>query len=346
MLASMISLSLASTAAWAQSDAEVAARRQLIEEARRLSSAGDHARAVELATRASRIRTTPSLRAFLAAEQLSVGQVVRAMSNAEQCASELRRDTTASDRDRLIADCQRIAQQASERVARVTVEGLAESIAGLTVRVQGEPMNLALLGVPTVVDPGVVLVEVDAAGFRPFRQEIRVESRQSGSVRVELQREEAPRAEAPAPSDRNATSARAVSTQASAPVNVAPTPRPVAPRAQPERSLAGPIAVTVAGGAVLALSGLFVGLQVGAYGDCRIEGGENVCTGNTTIESAQTALTFNRVAIGAAIGGAALAVGGVTWLVLSRGASSERRAVAVLPSADASSAGVLVRGAF
>jgi hypothetical protein len=332
----------------AQSDAEVAARRQLIEDARRASASGDHARAVDLATRASRLRMTPSLRAFLAAEQLANGQPVRALSNAEQCAAELRRDTAVNDRDRLIADCTRIAHDATERLGRVSVEGLDESIPGLVVRVQGEALNAALIGVATVVDPGVVVIEASATGYRSVRQEVRVEPRQSVVVRLSLERE-ASATTSNTNATTSATSATSTSSsgaRASLPSrtnNAVPPPRST-PRAAP--SLVGPIVVTTVGGAALATGGISFALQAMAFGDCRVEGNENVCAGRTTIEQATPAVTFNRVAIASTLVGAAALAGGVTWLVLASRAGREAPSTVVAPTADASSVGLVVRGAL
>ncbi len=325
----------ASTDAFAQSDAEVAAHRQLIDDARRSAASGDHVRAIDLATRASRLRMTPSLRAFLAAELLANGQAVRAMSNAEQCASELRRDATASDRERLIADCQRLAQQASERVGRISVEGVDETLAGLSIRVQGELLNAALIGVATVVDPGNVVVEVTATGYRPLRQEARVEARQTVIVRIALERE--PAAANPTPPHTQQ------------PVDPPPQTRPIVraparPAARP--SLVGPIAVSAVGGASLVLGGVFFALQANAFGDCHVEGVENVCDKTTTIEAARPAVTFNRVALVSTIAGAAVLAGGVTWLLFATRSNADARAVTLAPVADATSASLVLRGAL
>ncbi|MBL8685080.1 MAG: hypothetical protein JNK05_38240 [Myxococcales bacterium] len=331
---------LFSNSARAQSDAEVAARRQLIEDARRASAAGDHTRAIDLATRASRLRMTPSLRAFLAAEHLASGQFVRAISNAEQCVNELRRDTTVNERERLLEDCQRIVVTGSDRVGRVSVEGLSDSLPGLVVRVQGETLNAALIGVATVVDPGAVVVEVSATGYRTQRQEVLVEARHTVVVRVALERE--PTTSTTSASTTTAATSSATSGAASAPRN--DTRNRVAPRSGP--SLAGPIAVSAAGGAVLATGGLFFGLQAMAYGDCRVEANENVCAGRTTNEQAAPAVTFNRVAIASTIVGAAALAGGVTWLVLAARAGREAPTTAVAPVADATTVGLVVRGAL
>lgn len=345
---------LLSNVARAQTDAEVAARRQLIDDARSASASGDHARAVDLATRASRLRMTPSLRAFLAAELLAAGQVVRAISNAEQCTSELRRDATVNDRDRLIQDCQRIAQEGSARVGRVSIEGVSDSLPGLVVRVQGEALNAALIGVATVVDPGTVFLEVSATGYRPQRQEARVESRQTVVVRFSLEREQPAAANsASAASAANTTGAAAANTAAergadtrASTVVVRSDPPPPSAQPRPSPSLAGPIAVTTAGGVVLATGALFFGLQALTFGDCRVEQNENVCDGRTTVEQATPSVTYNRLAIASSIVGGAALISGVTWLAIAARAGREAPSTVVAPMADASSVGIIVRGAL
>lgn len=287
---------------------------------------------------------TPSLRAFLAAEHLASGQFVRAISNAEQCVNELRRDTTVNERERLLEDCQRIVVTGSDRVGRVSVEGLSDSLPGLVVRVQGEPLNAALIGVATVVDPGAVVVEVSATGYRTQRQEVRVEPRHTVVVRVALEREPTAATTSASASTSTTTAATSSGTSGAASVPRNDTRNRVAPRSGP--SLAGPIAVTAAGGAVLATGGLFFGLQAMAFGDCRVEANENVCAGRTTNEQAAPAVTFNRVAIASTIVGAAALAGGVTWLVLAARSGREAPTTAVAPVADATTVGLVVRGAL
>ena len=59
--------------------------RNLMEEARAARAAGDHAKALSLASQAGEIQMTPDVRLFIAEEQRQVGDITGAMSNAEAC---------------------------------------------------------------------------------------------------------------------------------------------------------------------------------------------------------------------------------------------------------------------
>ena len=68
-------------AAFAQSDADMAARRLLLEQAQQARTGGDHTRALDLASRAGRISMTASVRRFIAEEENSLGRYASALGS-------------------------------------------------------------------------------------------------------------------------------------------------------------------------------------------------------------------------------------------------------------------------
>ena len=56
-----LAVTLATGAAWAQSPADIAARRELLQQAQAARDANDHTRALDLASRAGAIQMTPSV---------------------------------------------------------------------------------------------------------------------------------------------------------------------------------------------------------------------------------------------------------------------------------------------
>ncbi|MBL8677797.1 MAG: PEGA domain-containing protein [Myxococcales bacterium] len=326
--------------AYGQSETDIAMRRQLIEEATALARSGQNERALELATRASRIRMTPSLRAFVAAQQLATQRFVEAISSADLCVNEVRRDATVRDAERLVEDCARVSQQASSRVGRVRVAGFDTSLPNLEVRVNGASINAALVDVPIIANPGSAVVEVAARGYQPFRATVTIEPQQTVQVTVRLEREAAAGS-----ADRAADPRQSVVSNAAAPTsNAATTLAPSRPRATSARSRVGPIVVMIAGGATAALGGAMFAAQVATFGDCQQTPEGNRCSGTTSIEMARPAVTFNRVAIvSTALGASALAAG-VLWFVLASRTSSETPALTAAPVALADGAGVAIGG--
>ncbi len=177
---------LGMSTALAQNDAEVAARRNLLEQAQAARVAGDHARALDLANRAGRLQMSTSLRMFLAEEQQAVGQLSGALGTAELCIREAERDPALRNRDAILARCNELRTALRPRVGFVTVTVPEPTPTGLVVRVGGQTVNEALYGAASVVTPGEIVVEANAPGREPFRRSITAVAGRTVEVRVEL----------------------------------------------------------------------------------------------------------------------------------------------------------------
>jgi hypothetical protein len=287
--------SLLASTAFAQTDPGVmaATRRDLIREAQEARTADDHARALDLATRAGQLGMSASLRRFIAEEQNAQGLLGPALGSAELCVREAERDASAARADH-VAACQAIAANLRPRVARLTVE--TPRIAGLEVRVADTDLPSAVWGVPYIVTPGTVLVTATAPGYRPFRAELDVGPGGARTVRVVL--EEAPQ-QLEQPGAAGAAAGNDIR------------------RVEPRGALnPAPIALVAVGGVGFIAAGGFYVMRGSA-----LNARDAMCDDRGCPESARPdhdrAVTFNtltNVSLGV---GAALAAGGLVWYLVA-----------------------------
>src|SRR5438105_823884 len=108
-------------AAFAQSDADMAARRLLLEQAQQARTGGDHTRALDLASRAGRISMTASVRRFIAEEENSLGRYASALGSAELCVHDAEREPASRNRDAVASGCRTLASQLRGRVGHIVV---------------------------------------------------------------------------------------------------------------------------------------------------------------------------------------------------------------------------------
>ena len=311
--------SLFASEAVAQTDPGVmaATRRDLIREAQDARTASDHARALDLATRAGQLGMSASLRRFIAEEQNAQGLLGPALGNAELCVREAERDTSATRADHLAA-CQALAANLRPRVARLIVE--TPRIAGLEVRVADSDLPSAVWGVPYLVTPGTVLVTASAPGYRPFRAEVDVGPGGTRAVHVVLT-EAAQQIELPVGSGGTVGGSDGNRSDGRGALNP------------------GPIALVSVGAVGFIAAGVFY-LMRGSALNAR----DALCDASGCPEEARPdhdrAVTFNtltNVSLGV---GAACAVGGLVWYLIA-----PRRAVASVgtePSPPARRAGLLL----
>lgn len=186
-LVASVPVAIAPARAHAQSAAEIAARRELLNQAQAAARANDHARAAELVERAIRIQASVSVRRFLADELNAGGRIAPALGAAELCVADARRENNRRNAQHQRA-CETLVTQLTPRVGRVTVQVPQPTPTGLRVRVAGEEINSAFYGVPYVVTPGTVLIEAEAPDHSGFRREVTVSAQGNETVRVEVQR--------------------------------------------------------------------------------------------------------------------------------------------------------------
>lgn len=278
----------------AQDNPDESARRALITQAEAAAESGDHARAVELAARAGRIRMTPSLRMMLAVEGESAGAVVDALDAAERCAREADADPALRNREAILTRCRALVSTLGARVGRVTIT-LRDAPQGAAVRLGGRALDPARWNAATPVAPGVIVIEADAASRRPFRQQIDVTPGATVTIDVQL----------------------------------LPSPEATPTVAAPVRRGAGAGPWILAGAGVLALAGAGVSYwlqtQSVALRDAACDANGCLDLARERQSDAERWNLFTNVGVG--VGSAAL-IGAATWWILARPRATERPRVA------------------
>lgn len=290
-------LALASVASAQETPVEIA-RRELLAQAESASDAGDHARALDLATRAAQIRVTTSLRLMLAQEHRSLGHSIAALEAAGRCASEARADLSLRNRERILDACESLSTSLRAEVARVTVrvEGATDEA---HVTANGAEIPRALWGTPWTVLPGRAVFEASAEGHETARVEIDARAGSEDAVTLTL---------------RPATSGSASTTRQPLAAAHSPTTTTTAPRrAQP----VAPWVLVGAGVASVGAGVAFVLLQNDA-----IAARDAACTSYgcraSALDDNRRAETWNLAANAAFIAGGAMIGGGVLWYLLAR----------------------------
>ena len=184
-MALVILVGLMSRSAAALTPAEGVMRRQLIADAEKAHNAGDHARALSLAQRASALEATPSLHYFIAREEEETGALADGYGTAQQCELEAQHDPQLRGRDEILKKCREIESRLKERVGYVVVD-VKDRPTGLRVKLSGQDLNEAALGIPYVITPGTVVVEATAPAHSPYRIEIAVPEGKTVNVSVTL----------------------------------------------------------------------------------------------------------------------------------------------------------------
>lgn len=173
--------------AHAQSAAEIAARGQLLQNAQEARARGDHAVALDLATRASEILATASVLRFMAEEQVALVHLADALGNAQRCLRQAASEPPSHNLEQVMAGCQELATSLATRVAFVRVNVPMPAPEGLRVVVAGSVLSPALYNVDAVVTPGDVDIEARAPGYSRFRTRGHVEATGHTSVTLRMQ---------------------------------------------------------------------------------------------------------------------------------------------------------------
>lgn len=331
-LVGALCVATASPRALAQT-ADDALRRDLVAQAETAREAGDHARALDLATRAAQLRATPSLGLMIAQEHEQLGHIVDALDHARRCASDASRDGTLRNRERITRNCRDLAAALATQVARVTVRVPADDD-GASIRIGSQSIPPAGWGVPIPVDPGDVIVRGSHRDGRSFERTIRVA--RGGSVTIDV----------------------VLALRAPTTVNVAPMPAITPPAPETPSPLegprttaaatgpgAGPWVLAGAGAASLIVAGVLWSMHDGAIADRDAACDPRGCA-PSSIEFNETARSLTlgtNIALG--LGAAAIA-GGLTWFFVARSGRGETRALRPSAWMHPGGAGLSLEGAL
>jgi hypothetical protein len=316
-------------AAQAPSPPEEEARQRLIDQAKAAHAAGNHPAARELAGRAALIRMSPSLRYFLAFEEEELGLLAEAYGNAHQCAREYERDSTLPIRDRttMLGHCRALRDRIAPRIGHLVVS-VATPPAGLVIKLNGRELTRALLGIPFVVTPGLVVVEASASGFSAWKAEVNAPAGAHTTVEVKLTPEPQTRAPLPIPTPGASAEPSAVGV----PPSVAgPGSRPALDQdTRPSAPGSGGyrrwgLGLTIAGSAMILGGGGTWLVSHSKYNSLKDRCASGQCTPAEAESGKDTIRWLDRVAVGGAIGGGALlAVGSMLYVIDAQKGDVER----------------------
>lgn len=314
---------------------EELARRQLIEQAEQARRSGNHARVVELGERAAQIRQTPSLRLMLATAHGELGHVVSALAEAQSCVREAEIDAALRQRESILAGCRELVERFEGRVGYVTLRAEGGAPEGMTLRVNGDGVNTALLGTPVPVSPGEVRVEAEAPGRERFTRTVRVRAGRREEVTLRLG------------AAATATSGEGVSRPALA-TGGGTTGGGGGGGETSSGPGAGPWVVMGIGAAVGIAGGVLLGVAEGHASDLQRNCPNGECVDQAAVEANRGTLDaaqWMRPVGGAllGVGGAAL-VGGLIWRLVAPGGGSREQRVSVTAGIGQGGAGVGLRG--
>ncbi len=186
VLAGLLALSTPVGGALAQSDEDKAAARSLAKEGIDAYGNGKHAEALDLLSRAEAIFHAPPHVLYIARSQAALGKLVAAR---ESYLKVMREDLPASA-PKAFKDAQ---QQAKEEAAaiepriaslRINLEGAGG--AKVSVKLDGQPVSAALIGVYRPTDPGKHTVTAYPPGRSPVEQSVELADGEKKEVKLAL----------------------------------------------------------------------------------------------------------------------------------------------------------------
>lgn len=114
---------------------------------------------------------SPSLRWLIGRSLQALGRFTEAAEEADGCLDEVATTPVLPDREQVRTQCERLRDDLSQRVGRVTVR-VAQAPDGLQVQVAGDLLARERLGRPVVVAPGAVVIHATAPGHLTFHREV------------------------------------------------------------------------------------------------------------------------------------------------------------------------------
>ena len=324
--------------AWAQTEAELTAARQLFAEALADEQAGRHGAALEKFQRVQAVRDTQAVRYRIATCLEALGQLRAALAAYTSASIAAAVDAESASIARASRDK---VEALSKRVARLVVTLPAHAPADAVVKIDGEVLQPNTIGTPIVVDPGPHEVAATGAASSPFHSHVTLTEGGQSTVEVVLAPAPAPLPAAPPPP---APHAPASATEPVRPGTSEPEATPAPPARHPGRRSLG--AALVAGGGAL-LAGATAILLV-RHGD--IQTLETACPGGVCPLDRQSELqgTRNRAVLegplGVGVGVAGLVAAGVGVYLLATPGSAPT--AAITPWVEKAGGGMAWSGRF
>jgi hypothetical protein len=172
--------------AWAQRAEDVAAARALAVEGIKLADAGDCRAAVEKLERAEALRHAPTILGRLGECQVALGKIVLGTENLQRVVREqLAADAPAAFRDAQVR-AQKVLDSALPRIGKLKIV-VEPAGTQASVKVNGEQVPPAVIGIERPTDPGNHQVEASAPGYLPASAAVRLPDGGSETVTLRLQ---------------------------------------------------------------------------------------------------------------------------------------------------------------
>lgn len=298
------------------SEQDIAQARQLAQQAQTSFEAGNFAESEKLWTAARRLYpAAPTLTLGLARTQARLGKVVAAQENYNRIIREGAASRNAPAAFAAAVDSAKAEIGAvSARIANVviTVEGPSEP----TVKIDGQSIPAAALGLKRPVDPGTHAVTAEASGYKPGEAKFQVAEGGNAELKLTLEKGAADSVAAAGPAT-GPTTAQPSGTPGGSDGQATPASvdggatASASAKKPPNKTIA--IAAFGVGGAGL-IAGAVTGiLAAGKHGDLADRCPNNVCPPELQgdVDSYQTLGTISTVAF--IVGGVGVAAGAVLW---------------------------------
>ena len=283
-IACAFGIGLASTVAFAQSDADRATARALAAEGFQALQRGDYDVAEDRFRRADTLVHAPTLVVDRGRALMGMRRYVAAQEQFELVLREGVPDDAPPSWKTALEEAAALLEQVKPKVAWLTVA--VPDVANAEVKLDGQPIPHAALGVRRAADPGTRTIDVSAPGYLP--RQLTVELYEGGEEAVEVSLEPLPEDQSPTP----------------------PPPTTAEQDQVPLRPL--PYAALGVGGV-----GLVVGSVAGALAIKKHADLAAVCSGEHCTANQQSAIdTYHRLGWTSGVGFAVGLAGATTGLVL------------------------------
>lgn len=184
MLAAVVALTSSAGGAFAQTDEEKAAARELARQGAEAFAAGKHTEALDFMSRAEALVHAPPHLLYIARAQAALGKIVAA----RETYLKITREELPANAPRAFKDAQ---AQAKEEMAaiepkiaqlRIVLEGAGNR--KVNVKLDGQPVSPALVGVHRPVDPGKHVATAYPMGLSPVEQTVELKEGEKGEIKL------------------------------------------------------------------------------------------------------------------------------------------------------------------
>jgi len=167
----------------------MATARALGTEGLRLAEAGNCADAVDRLTRAEKLFHAPTTLERLGECQVKLGHVVEGTESLRHVAREHLPDGSPQAFARAQARAVEALEAALPHLAKLRVEVSGAASADVVLKIDGQTVSSASIGVERAVDPGAHVIEASAAGFKNAQTRVEVGEGSSRSASLTLERD-------------------------------------------------------------------------------------------------------------------------------------------------------------